>query len=255
MLEQQKYIERWYKELFDIIKKNISKLGLDSSDKVTYKDKTSFKVLEKSLDKIYFNITKNLKSLAFEAMQYMCEQVIDEIQEQIEIEVDKKNLIEEIVSSVILGTIYNTNWTLSSAVQKIVDNSEDLIESIIEEGIAEGRSPEEIIEDILNVLNPDPNVQQRSYTRKHKTLYVGRPDYQAQRLLRTVIQHTYQTSVVSMAKTISMFMNKQVMIQWISALAPNTCQVCIDRHLHLYDPDDLPLDHPNGQCTFEIKIL
>lgn len=215
----------------------------------------TFKVLEKSLDKICFNIAKNLRSLTFEAMQYICEEVINEIQDQADIEVDKKNLIEEVVSSVILGTIYNTNWTLSSAVQKIVDSNIDLIESIIEDGIADGRSPEEIVEDILSVLDPNPNTQQRSYTRKHKTLYVGRPDYQAQRLLRTTIQHTYQTAIVNMAKMTSMLTNKRVMIQWISAMAPNTCQVCMDRHLHLYDPDDLPLDHPNGQCTFEIRII
>lgn len=252
LIEQQKLIDKWYKDLFDIIKKNISSLNLNNN---AYRNKVAFNVVKKSLDKVCYNITKNLRSMIVECMQDLCNQVIDEIQDQAGVEVDKDNLVEDILSAVVTGSIYNTNWKLSNAIEKIIDSNEDLIYDIIEEGMAEGKSAEEIAKEILNVLNPNSNQQQRSYTKDHKTLYVGKPSYQAHRLSRTTLQHTYQTAIVATAKRISEITSRKVMIQWISVLAPNTCQVCVDRHLHLYAPDDLPLDHPNGQCTFEVRII
>ena len=245
-----------YNALYRVTKKNLVKLGLNGGDnKVTYRDKVNYNILEKSFGKSCDNlVAKNLRSIIFEDMKKLCSETIDEVEEESGIEIDKQNLIEDVLSAVILGTIYNTNWTLSNAVDKIIENNEDLIESIIEEGIADGKTPEEIAEDIINVFDPNPNVEKRSYTRKHKTLYVGRPDYPAYRLARTTLQHSYQATIVGMSKLIESMTEKRVMIRWISALEENTCQVCESRHLNLYEPDDLPLEHPNGQCSFEIEI-
>ena len=245
-----------YNELYRVTKANLIKLNLNSStDKVTYSNRVAYNILEKTFDKSCNNlVANNLRSLIFTDMNKLCSETIDEIDKEAEIEVDKQNLIEDVLSAVILGTIYNTNWTLSNAVYKIIDSNEELIESIIEEGIANGKTPEEIAEDILNVLDPNPNVEKRSYTIGHKTIYVGKPTYPAFRLSRTVLQHTYQTVVIGMSRMINMMTDKKVMIRWISALEENTCQVCESRHMNLYTPDDLPLEHPNGQCSFEIEI-
>lgn len=252
MEEQQKLIDGWYKDLYNVIEKNISNLNLGGS---VYNNKIAFNILKKSLDKACYNLTKNLRNIIFQCMQELCNQVIEEIQDQAEVEVNQDDLVEDILSAIVSGSIYNTNWKLSTAIQRIVDSNEDLIYDIIDQGMAEGKTADEIVEEILNVLNPNSNQQQRSYTKDHKTLYVGRPSYQAHRLARTTLQHTYQTAIVGTAKMISEITSRKVMIQWISILAPNTCQVCESRHLHLYAPDDLPLEHPNGQCTFEIRII
>ena len=244
-----------YNELFKIIQKNIAKLQLkNDSSSNTYNNRIALQLLEKSLDKACANLIVNLRTLILQDMNQVCIAVVDEVESETDIELGKKSLIEDVMSAVILGTIYNTNWKLSSALQKILESNEDIVYDIIEQGMAEGKTAEEIAEEILNVLDPNSNQQQRSYTKDHKTLYVGRPDYQAHRLAKTTLQHTYQSIIVNTAKMVSAVTSHKVMIRWISAMAPNTCQVCESRHLNLYTPDDLPLDHPNGQCTFEIEI-
>lgn len=244
-----------YNELFKIIKKNIAKLQLNNnSSSSIYNNRIAFNLLEKSLDKSCANLITNLRVDILQEMHQICSSVIDEVEDETNLEINKDNLIEDVMSAVILGTIYNTNWKLSSALQKILESNEDLVYDIIEQGMAEGKSAEEIAEEIIRVLDPNSNQEKRSYTKDHKTLYVGRPDYQAHRLARTTLQHTYQTVVVGASKMISEITSRKVMIRWISAMAPNTCQICESRHLNLYSPDDLPLEHPNGQCTFEIEI-
>lgn len=244
-----------YNELFKTIQKNIAKLQLKNDSSInTYSNRIAVQLLEKSLDKSCANLTTNLRTIILQDMNQVCVAVVDEVESETDVELDRKNLIEDVMSAVILGTIYNTNWKLSTALQKVLESNEDIIYDIIDQGMAEGKSAEEIAEEILNVLDPNSNQQQRSYTKDHKTLYVGKPDYQAHRLAKTTLQHTYQSIIVGAAKMVSEMTSRKVMIRWISALAPNTCQVCESRHLNLYTPDDLPLDHPNGQCTFEIEI-
>ena len=39
---------------------------------------------------------------------------------------------------------------------------------------------------------------------------------------------------------------------WHSALSERSCEICIERNGKVFAPDDLPLDHPNGLCTYSI---
>ena len=80
-------------------------------------------------------------------------------------------------------------------------------------------------------------------------VYKSKVDYNAQRLARTIIQHTYQKSLVnSTAK--NPFVGGFI---WL-ANGSRACQVCLDRDGIRYDKLSLPLDHPQGMCTFEPVI-
>ena len=251
MRAQYQLINNEYKKLYKLVNKNINRLHMNkSNNKLSTKDKTNLKILEKSFDRACNNIAATAKSTLIDNMNSLCEEVVEEVQTELGIEIDD-SVISDTIDAILLGLIYNTNWTLSDAIEKAINSNEELIKEIIEAGIEDEKSESEIVQDILNVIDPNSNQQLRSYKSKHKTLYVGKADYKLQRLLRTTLEHSFQKIIVETAKVIP----EKTMIRWISALEPNTCEVCESRHNKLYEINDLPLEHPNGQCDFQIEIL
>ena len=83
-------------------------------------------------------------------------------------------------------------------------------------------------------------------------------DYNAQRLARTMISHAYEESFVAVTKN-NPFIEAY---QWITSGSDRVCEICIDRESSdhyglgpgIYPKDALPLDHPNGMCTFDVVI-
>ena len=255
MRTQKRMVNDLYKNIYRVTKKNIQKLGLhNSNDKLSVSDKTKLKILDKSLGKST-DISSELKSILYQNMQELCKTTIDEVEEQTGIKIqDEEEFIQDIIDSVVLGLIYNTNWTLSDATDKISYELYDLVSEIIKDGIASGKSEEEIVEDILAVINPEAQNPSYENKRKKRTIYTGKVDYPANRLVHTTLQHVYQKAIVNIGTYINALEEGRVMIRWISALLPNTCDICEARHDNLYTPEDLPLDHPNGQCSFVIEI-
>lgn len=150
------------------------------------------------------------------------------------------------VNSLITGSVYGKpgSWSLSAAIWG--DNEKTLkdIYSIMSQGIA-AQMP---IEDIAKKLSQyvDPN-KQLSWTGPNGLrIYKHAVDYNAQRLARTLVQHTYQQSFVAATKD-NPFVTEYV---WI-ANGSRVCSICADRDGAHYKKDKLPLDHPNGMCTME----
>ena len=150
------------------------------------------------------------------------------------------------VNSLITGSVYGKpgSWSLSAAIWG--DNEKTLrdIYSIMSQGVA-AQMP---IEDIAKKLSQyvDPN-KQLSWTGPNgMRIYKHAVDYNAQRLARTLVQHTYQQSFVAATKD-NPFVTEYV---WI-ANGSRVCPICADRDGTHYKKDKLPLDHPNGMCTME----
>lgn len=150
------------------------------------------------------------------------------------------------VNSLITGSVYGKpgSWSLSAAIWG--DNEKTLrdIYSIMSQGIA-AQMP---IEDIAKKLSQyvDPN-KQLSWTGPNgMRIYKHAVDYNAQRLARTLVQHTYQQSFVAATKD-NPFVTEYV---WI-ANGSRVCPICADRDGAHFKKDKLPLDHPNGMCTME----
>lgn len=88
------------------------------------------------------------------------------------------------------------------------------------------------------------------------SFYFGQVDYNAQRLARTMISHAYQQSFENVNR------NDPFVIgyRWLTSnFHGRVCDICRERaETDQYDlgtgvfpKDALPLDHPNGMCTFE----
>ena len=152
----------------------------------------------------------------------------------------------DVLSEIKTGAIYNEKWYLSDAIWADQKNKLRDINTIITNGVAAGKTTYEIAKDLEIYVDPKavkPWAWSKVYPVSTKVI-----DYNAQRLARTVIAHAYARATIREAKNNPLSEG----IQWHSALSERSCEICIERNGKVFAPDDLPLDHPNGLCTYSI---
>lgn len=163
----------------------------------------------------------------------------------------------DVVQAISTGQIYDGDWTLSKAIWKGTKKSQQDIHDIIAKGVAENKSSYDIAKDLEKYVNPSA-VKPWDWDK----IYPGtsrKIDYNAQRLARTLVSHAYQQSFVRTTKDNPFFEG----YRWLTANNHRVCPLCQDRaettHAEglpegVYLKDDLPLDHPNGQCTHSVYM-
>ena len=152
----------------------------------------------------------------------------------------------DVLSEIKTGKIYNEKWYLSDAIWADQKNKLRDINTIITNGVAAGKTTYEIAKDLEIYVDPKavkPWAWSKVYPVSTKVI-----DYNAQRLARTVIAHAYARATTREAKNNPLSEG----IMWHSALSERSCEICIERNGKVFAPDDLPLDHPNGLCTYTI---
>lgn len=161
------------------------------------------------------------------------------------------------IRSILTGNLYGTgNLNLSSKIWNITDSNLTDMNTIIAKGLAEGRSLNSIAKDLERYINPDMKNEWRIITIKNPdgTTSVYRirnnqPDYKARRLARTSIQHAYQQTMIALTKD-NPFVKGYV---W-HADGRHPCELCESRDNEFFTADEVPLDHPNGQCSIEPSL-
>lgn len=152
-----------------------------------------------------------------------------------------KDVMEDIIS----GRLYKDNKTLSMRIWDVTNKFQGDIQYIINKGILEKKSALELARD-LEKLVEDPAKRPWSWGKVYPNLRNTKVDYNAQRLARTAINHSYQTSTIK-SSSMNPFIEG---IEWRSAMIHSrTCELCISRHGQVFPKDSVPLDHPNGLCT------
>lgn len=150
------------------------------------------------------------------------------------------------VNALVTGSVYGGpgSWSLSSAIWG--DNEKALrdIYSIVAQGVAEQMPISDIANKLSQYVSPTKQLQWSGPN--GIKIYKHTVDYNAQRLARTLVQHTYQQSFVAATKD-NPFVTEYV---WI-ANGSRVCPICADRDGAHFKKDKLPLDHPNGMCTME----
>lgn len=176
---------------------------------------------------------------------------------------------DQVVRRVVTGQVYETGWSLSKAIwsdnQKVLQD----IHTIVAGGLAENRPVYDVAKQLEQYVSPDKAKQwNKQLTFKRDTpapgftynpnsgkweqrarLYKGTVDYNAQRLVRTLSQHAYQQSLESIVR------NNPFVLKFVwHAEGSRACPMCTDLDGLTFDKGKLPLDHPNGMCTFEPVI-
>lgn len=150
----------------------------------------------------------------------------------------------DIVRAVASGQLYEGNWTLSRALWLNTKETQQDVQSIVAKGILENKSAYDIAKDLEKYVDPTARKDwewSKVYPGTRKVI-----DYNAQRLARTMVSHAYQQAFVRTTIK-NPFITKY---EWRAADTERTCQLCLDRDGQYFPKDDLPLDHPNGMCTF-----
>lgn len=155
---------------------------------------------------------------------------------------------QDVVAIVSSGKLYEGKWTLSKAIWS--DNQKKIndINSIVAKGIAGNKSSYEIAKDLERYVNPRARKEwnwSKVYPNTNKKI-----DYNAQRLARTMVSHAYEESFVESTKD-NPFIEAY---RWEASGSDRMCPVCADRDGQIFAKEDLPMDHPNGMCTFSVVI-
>lgn len=150
----------------------------------------------------------------------------------------------DVIESIITGRVYQGDWSLSKAIWFHTKKAKADINSIIAQGIAMNKGSYDIAKDLEKYVNPSAKKEwewSKVYPGTNKVV-----DYNAQRLARTMVSHAYQQAFVRTTQK-NPFVTKY---RWISSNSSRVCELCASRDGNYYPKDDLPLDHPNGMCTY-----
>ena len=151
---------------------------------------------------------------------------------------------DDIVRLVSSGKLYSGNWSLSKAIWGNTQKTQKDINTVIAEGIAQNKSAYAIAKDLEKYVNPSAKKGwdwAKVYPGTSKKV-----DYNAQRLARTAVSHAYQQSFIRTTQK-NPFVTKY---KWVGSNSHRICPICAARDGQFFDKDELPLDHPNGMCTF-----
>lgn len=165
---------------------------------------------------------------------------------------------DSIVRNLITGQIYDSGWSLSKRIWG--DNEQTMKDAyqIMAKGLAENKPVFEIAKDLEKYVRPSAklpwnpvlkmkNTKTGEY--EYKRIYKKQVDYNAQRLARTLAQHSYQQSFLATTQK-NPFITEYI---WHSN-GSRVCPICKDRDNTHYKKDELPMDHPNGMCIMEPVI-
>lgn len=248
--KQQKHIEQIYKGVAKDIDEKIKKLPNVSS---AHLQKTYLENLKKQVIDELDKASGDLQGMIEGNMKSVAESVLDstlDFTKKVGLSVEGlySHVPDEIVKSVASGQLYEGDWTLSKAIWKDHMKTQYNINTVVAKGIAENKSAYDIAKDLEKYVDPSaekPWDWSKVYPSVGKKI-----DYNAQRLARTMVSHAYQQAFVRSTQK-NPFVTKY---KWDASNSARTCPICAERDGKLYDKNDLPLDHPNGMCTFEAVI-
>ena len=149
----------------------------------------------------------------------------------------------DVIAEILDGKIYKDRAGISERIWADTKRFNKDIDVIISEGIAQKKGTYEIAKDLEKYVNP--NEKQPIYNGVR-----GQANYNTYRLAHTSVIHAYQQAAKRSASK-----NPYVEgIKWISAHDKKCCEICKERDGNIYNPKDMPLDHPMGRCTFTYEI-
>lgn len=156
---------------------------------------------------------------------------------------------DEIVRNLVTGQIYDSGWSLSSRIWG--DNEATLkdIYQVMAGGLAQNKSIYEIAKDLEKYVRPSAQLPWNLRMEDGKKIYKKQVDYNAQRLARTLVQHSYQQSFIATTQK-NPFITDYI---WRSN-GSRVCELCMSRDGMHFKKTELPMDHPNGMCTMEPNV-
>lgn len=156
---------------------------------------------------------------------------------------------DQTVRRLVTGQIYDTGWSLSKSIWGDNEKTLSKLYEIVAQGSAQNMSVYDVSKILEAYVSPDRAKQWNLTMPDGKKIYKRSVDYNAQRLVRTLTQHGYQTSFIAVTEK-NPFVKDYI---W-RANGSRVCELCMQRDGMHFKKDELPLDHPNGMCTMEPNV-
>lgn len=250
--EQEVEISKLYHQTYLDLKKEMEKLSHSGTTSESLQ-KTYLNKLVKQLKEAYKSNGEGLEKQIQKGMLDTAQAVVDNNSDWLKkaglkIEGAYSYVPQDIVSLLSTGKLYGKGWSLSKAIWGDSQKKAHDIDQIVASGVAANKSAYEIAKDLEKYVNPDAKKEwdwSKVYPGTSKKV-----DYNAQRLARTMVSHAYQQSLLATTKY-NPFVKGY---KWRSAHTHRTCELCNERDGQVYSANDLPLDHPNGLCTFLVEL-
>lgn len=250
--EQEQEIANTYKQVADKVKKKLKSIPNNGTATFALK-KQQLQQLKKLLDSEYKSmrdkIGKQIEQKAKETTQGPINAAKEFAKKLgfVKLEGSYASVPNDVISSIVTGQVYGGDWSLSSALWKDVQHKQKDINKVIADGVSMNKSAFDIAKDLEEYVDPKAK---KSWD--WKKVYPGvssKIDYSAQRLARTMPAHAYQQSLEATVKN-NPFIDGYI---WHSGTGKRTCEICRERDGKFFAKGKLPMDHPNGRCTFITK--
>lgn len=249
---QENEISKLYRSVYLDLKKQMEGLSHDGTTSESLR-KTYLNKLVKQLKESYKSLGEGLEKQIQKGMQGAAQAVVTDNDKWLKkaglkVEGSYSYVPKDIVALLATGKIYGDGWSLSSAIWGHSAKTLSDIDKIVAAGVAGNKSAYDIAKDLEKYVNPSAKKEwdwSKVYPGTSKKV-----DYNAQRLARTMVSHAYQQSLLATTKY-NPFVTGY---RWRSAHTHRTCELCNERDGQIYSANDLPLDHPNGMCTYLVEL-
>lgn len=244
--QQEKDIERMYRRIVRNINKEAKNLPDTTSGVLrgVYLNRLKSQIKEQ-LDDLSAELEETITSNMSEVVQAVVEDNLRFLQYvDMPVQGAFSHVPKSVVESIITGQVYEGEWSLSKSIWKHNQKTQRDINKIIAEGVAQNKSAYDIAKDLERYVNPSarkPWDWNKVYPGTAKKV-----DYNAQRLARTMVSHAYQQAFVRTTQK-NPFVTKY---QWDASNSSRVCELCASRDGQFFDKNELPMDHPNGMCTY-----
>ena len=242
---QEKEIRAIYKKIADEINEEVYE-GITEEELRTLKRsiEDNIKKANKEIEAIIEGNIKKITSSTITVHKRLLRKIDKEYGTNLVKKYDKdtSKIEYKIIKDISKGKIYKDNRALSKRIWIHSKSNIKDINHIINTGIKNKTNVYNIAKDLEKYVNP--------YEKKDfnwKKVYPNsklKVDYNAQRLARTSITHAYQEAYIEGVKANPLI----ELIEYNAAHNSRICSMCALRDGKRYKPDEVPLDHPNGNC-------
>lgn len=279
--EMLKQIQRMYQGLYRDVSRRITSGGGNRLSK------QNLILLQREIQNRIKQINSDVENNVRSNMETVCNAVTEDIRTYLkQMGFQDRDIAEayihvpaQIVDTIVTGQIYQEGWTLSGAIWGYNKKTQQTLQDIITSGAGQGKGAYEIAKELESYVDPTAKKQANTikkwrYARETdvqagRAEYIGqritdyyRPgkvDYNALRLARTMVSHAYQQTF----ERVNRYDPFVVGYRWLTSnFHGRVCDICRNRAetdqyglgIGVFPKDQLPLDHPNGMCTFEAVI-
>lgn len=269
-MSQQKEIKRLYEQLYKDVTRKVGQLGNNNLQK------QNLILLQRDIKNRIAQLNSDIQNGIIRDMRIVSNEVVEDTRTFLKQcgfrDEDIHNAFsyvpDQIIRNITSGNVYQDGWTLSGAIWGYNKRTQEDLNKIISIGTTQGKSAVEIARELEQYVDPSARksaktIQSWRYdkvgNKTKDSVYFGKIDYNALRLARTLISHAYQQSFENVNRNDPFVVG----YRWlISNFHGRVCEICRARAetdqfglgVGVFPKDQLPLDHPNGMCTFEAVI-